>query len=609
MKWFLAAILFSTQIYGATIGIIDTGFDLDHEFLRPKILKQETDEEIADPDLKKKLHGWNFHDNSHLSTPVIQQDLLSDILKYRQLKAKGMKSGLTPEEYEWYGQKKVDEEFRKELKKFKKHIHGTVVASIALREGENINIFPIRGLHIDVPVVAVESEIESAPESTPTKLKGEDKFKREIKQSLDRVNRKFAKICLYLSIKKINIVNASYGITYKNIATKFQEMYLEATGEPIPAPLLSQYIDDYFNDLYESAIKTIRKYPNILFVFSAGNSGLDNDLFHHYPSRVKLDNTIAVAATNGDFLASFSNYGKNKVDIGAPGVGIQSIIPRVYSTDGTNVFSTSSGTSMAAPYISNLAAQMLNANPKLKPWQIKKIIMETGDQKPSLEEKLISKSVANNAKALKAANLSREISIEHAIQLATLEIVPIQDEVSFNLSPAKVYEEATKKLMESIPATITPTDADEDLDDGHETEQKVEKPVPAEKPAVLEESSVSPNNESESAKTSATEEKPAVKEKKKEETKEEGEEELNSPSTTKSSSSLPKDPETVPQDKSEQLPSADSEPQQTESDQDHSNQTSEQSQQPSEDLPPSSSESQPELPSSQPQENGPSSQQ
>ncbi|HLT23337.1 MAG TPA: S8 family serine peptidase, partial [Bacteriovoracaceae bacterium] len=329
MKWVLICLIFSSQLYGATIGIIDTGFDLDHEFLRPKILKQETDEEMIDPELKNKFHGWDFHDNSHIETPVIQnQDLLSDILKYRKLRAKGHSQGLTPEEYEWYGQKKADKEFRSELKKFRKHIHGTVVASIALREGENINIFPIRGLHIDVPVVAVESDIEPTPDLNSS-ITGIKKFEKEIKLSRDRVNRKFSKICLYLSLKKISIVNASYGITYKNIATKFQEMYLEYVGTEIPAPLLDQYINDYFNAIYESAAKTIKRYPNMLFVFSAGNSGLDNDLFHHYPSRVKLDNTITVSATNGDFLASFSNYGKTKADIGAPGVGIKSIIPKV----------------------------------------------------------------------------------------------------------------------------------------------------------------------------------------------------------------------------------------------------------------------------------------
>lgn len=546
MKCFFAFLLLSSSLYGATIGIIDTGFDLDHEFLRPKVLKQETDEEIVDPDLKKKFHGWSFHDNSHIQTPVIQnQNLLSDILKYRKLRAKGHRQGLTPEEYEWYSQKKIDKEFRSELKKFKKHIHGTVVASIALREGENINIFPIRGLDIDVPVVAIESEIEIPLESSSS-ITGLKKFEQEIKLSKNRVNRKFAKICLYLSLKKISIVNASYGITYKNIATKFRDMYQEYIREDIPPHLLSQYIDDYFQDIYKEATKTIKRYPNMLFVFSAGNSGLDNDLFHHYPSRVKLDNTITVAATNGDYLASFSNYGKDKVDIGAPGVGIKSIIPRVYSSDSSNIISTSSsGTSMAAPYISNLAAQILNANPKLRPWQIKKIILETGDRKPHLEDKLISKSVANNAKALKAANLSKEISLEHSIQLANLEIVPLQDEVSLKFSPSKIYQETAKKILESVPVHITPEEVNEE---------------PEELP-------------------------------------------------TKSSSSLPMNQETMPQDKSEPLPSAAPERPAQASDQVHSNQTSEQSQTPSEDLPPSSSESQPEHLEVQPQEYELSSQQ
>lgn len=552
MKWIYLFLIFSPLLHGATIGIIDTGFDLDHEFLRPKILKQETDEEAIDPELKSKFHGWSFHDNSHVKVPVIQnQDLLADILKYRNLRAKGHKQGLTPEEYEWFNQKRIDTEFRSELKKFKKHIHGTVVASIALREGDNINIFPIRGLNIDIPVVAIESEIET-PGQTSTAISGIKKFEQEIKLSRQRVNRKFTKICLYLSLKKINIVNASYGITHKNIATKFQEMYREYVGEEIPAPLLSQYIDDYFNDIYQSAIKTIKRYPNILFVFSAGNSGLNNDLFHHYPSRVKLDNTIAVAATNGDFLASFSNFGKSKVDIGAPGVGIQSIIPRVYSPNGTDVFSTSSGTSMAAPYISNLAAQISNANPKLKPWQIKKIILETGDQKAHLEDKLISKSIANNAKALKASNLSKEIALEHAIQLATLEIVPLQDEISLNFSPAKTYQETSRKLFNSLPAITTPNGIDDD-----ETDEQEQTPIKKD-------------------------------------------------DSTKSSSSSPTDQVTEQPDNSVPLPSTDQVEKNQESDQDHSNQTPTQSLKPSEDLPPSSSQLPPSPPENQSPELEPS---
>lgn len=194
---------------------------------------------------------------------------------------------------------------------------------------------------------------------------------------------------------------------------------------------------------------------------------------------------------------------------------------------------------MAAPYISNLAAQILNTNPKLKPWQIKKIILETGDQKAHLEDKLISKSIANNQKALKAAKLSTEISLEHAIQLATLEIVPLQDEISLNFSPAKAYQETAKKILDSVPAVITPSEVNEEVDQEETPVQKVELPL------------------------------------------------------TKSSSSSPKDQEKEQLDTSVQPPSIPVEPLATETDQDHSNQTPEQSLKPSEDLPPSSSQSPP----------------
>ena len=80
------------------------------------------------------------------------------------------------------------------VKKFKKHSHGTFVAGIALREGENINIFPIRGLSIPTPVVVVEENSSEKAEALKSKLP-EDKVREEIRNSLNRVSRKFSKIC------------------------------------------------------------------------------------------------------------------------------------------------------------------------------------------------------------------------------------------------------------------------------------------------------------------------------------------------------------------------------------------------------------------------------
>ena len=61
----------------------------------------------------------------------------------------------------------------------------------------------------------------------------------------------------------------------------------------------------------------------------------------------------------GDELAAtFSNYGKNEVDVFAPGVDILSTVPG-------NKYERESGTSMAAPVVSGLAALIMGYYPNL----------------------------------------------------------------------------------------------------------------------------------------------------------------------------------------------------------------------------------------------------
>ena len=457
---FFLLIFCANAVPAATIAIIDTGFDLDHDFLKPKILKQETDEEAINPGLGE-FNGWQFNDNSHLKTPVIKdQSLLQEILLYRNLRAKGHSDGLSLAEFEWFKKRSNNKEFMLQVKNFKKHSHGTFVAGIALREGENINIFPIRGLNISNPIVAIE---DNSPPSTET-LKSktpEEKLKEEIQNSQNRVIQKFSKICRYISQNGISIVNASYGITYKNITSKFREKYKALIGSEIEESKLQKLVSDYFTNIHDRTSKIIQKYPRILFVFSAGNSGVDNDLFAHYPSKIKLPNTLSVGAMNGDYLASFSNFGKINVDIGAPGVAILSLVPRVYSQDGKDLYSPSSGTSMAAPYISNLAAQILNINLKLKPQEIKQIILETGDEKDYLKMKFVSGSIVNNKRAINAALLSRDMLLDQSITLAKSGLIPMEDSVSIGRPPSMDAFDLKNKVMDAIPKDISPQEIEE----------------------------------------------------------------------------------------------------------------------------------------------------
>ncbi len=82
-----------------------------------------------------------------------------------------------------------------------------------------------------------------------------------------------------------------------------------------------------YNEVMKSVISDLGD-EGIIFCAAAGNDSQDIDETPDYPAAFDLDNIISVAATNQiDWLASFSNYGENSVDLAAPGTRILSTIP------------------------------------------------------------------------------------------------------------------------------------------------------------------------------------------------------------------------------------------------------------------------------------------
>jgi subtilisin family serine protease len=134
-------------------------------------------------------------------------------------------------------------------------------------------------------------------------------------------------------------------------------------------------------------------------VAAAGNGGADgvgdnNDAAPHYPSSYDVPNVISVAATdNRDTLASFSNYGNNTVDLAAPGVDILSTLPG-------NRYGYYSGTSMATPHVSGVAALIKSQNPAADDAQMKAQILQFTDPKASLTNKVATDGRLNALRSL-----------------------------------------------------------------------------------------------------------------------------------------------------------------------------------------------------------------
>ncbi|CAH8286641.1 subtilase family protein [Mariniflexile fucanivorans] len=119
---------------------------------------------------------------------------------------------------------------------------------------------------------------------------------------------------------------------------------------------------------------------DVVFVHAAGNDSENVDVANNFPddnvNGVEVSNSyIRVGALEpkygSNIIASFSNYGKQNVDVFAPGA-------KVYSTTPENEYDTKGGTSMAAPAVAGVAALIRSYYPKLSAAQVKQIIMDSG---------------------------------------------------------------------------------------------------------------------------------------------------------------------------------------------------------------------------------------
>jgi subtilisin family serine protease len=170
---------------------------------------------------------------------------------------------------------------------------------------------------------------------------------------------------------------------------------------------------------------------NMLFVAAAGNNATNNDTTAFYPANYNAPNVVAVAATdNRDQLASFSNFGRNTVHLGGPGVD-------VLSTTRNNTYSYFSGTSMATPHVSGAAALVLSGCPSLDTAALKSNLLSNVDPIASLSGNTITGGRLNVNKAIRACSAP-----------------PTPD---FSLSATPASQTVTQGASTTYTVTVTPS--------------------------------------------------------------------------------------------------------------------------------------------------------
>jgi len=351
------------------VAVIDTGIDITHEDLSESIWVNE--DEVPDNGIDDDgngyvddVHGWNFlgdspgdqyelirllktgtdFENKDLaikkyaemiskedikdSLLMIEKNLASNLYYYendvKQAKKLGYNARTTgddPDDFsqQFYGDGNV-------MPKSDDELHGTHVAGI---------IAAVRNNNLGMDGVSSTAKIMCL---------------RAVPNEGDEYDKDVALSIRYAADNGAQIINMSFGKDFSPHSDKVREavVYAETKG--------------------------------VLLVNAAGNDGANIDEVFSYPNdNFKNEpevssNFITIGAIgpvkNSLMIAPFSNYGKYNLDLFAPGAVIYAPIP-------SNQYKALSGTSMAAPSVSGIAAIILAYYPKLSPKALRKVLMES----------------------------------------------------------------------------------------------------------------------------------------------------------------------------------------------------------------------------------------
>jgi subtilisin family serine protease len=190
----------------------------------------------------------------------------------------------------------------------------------------------------------------------------------------------------YLKRSGARVVNMSW-----RVARSAFEEELAAKGVGASPAERAEMARKIFAEIRSALEESIRGAPDILFIAGSGNEDNDVDFAEYVPAGLRLPNLITVGAVNAqDRFTDFTSTGKG-IELYANGYRIRSLIPG----GGTVEFS---GTSMAAPQVTNLAAKILALHPELTPVQVVAAMREHAEPVPGQ----VGRFIINPKRAIEA---------------------------------------------------------------------------------------------------------------------------------------------------------------------------------------------------------------